>query len=242
LALLGFSEIFTYAFRKSGKVELANPMAEGINFLRDNLTDGMQEALVFNARNAPLLGLDEILMFEIGTVFLSVDEEETRISLGVSVTKSMKQAKKDAREQELLLTAKSALETALGTKLVWAEKGGVAECMLPVSVGASYEPLIAYFAGAPYRRISAYPFMLRDIAMWANAGVSQEVIIKIIRTEGGALLVRDRLFDVFTKDEKTSYAFNLVFQSPERTLSDIEINEVMARITAKLAGAGLEVR
>lgn len=84
--------------------------------------------------------------------------------------------------------------------------------------------------------------MLRDIAMWANAGVSQEVIIKIIRTEGGALLVRDRLFDVFTKDEKTSYAFNLVFQSPERTLSDIEINEVMARITAKLAGAGLEVR
>ena len=85
LALLGFSEIFTYAFRKEGKVELENPMAEGVNFLRDNLSDGMNEALVFNARNAPLLGLDEILMFEIGTVFTSLEREEIRISIGATV-------------------------------------------------------------------------------------------------------------------------------------------------------------
>lgn len=88
--------------------------------------------------------------------------------------------------------------------------------------------------------------MLRDIALWSNGKLSQDEIIKIIRNEAGPLLVRDRLFDVFTKDfdgvQKTSYAFNLVFQSYERTLSDVEINEVMAHITDVLSKQGLEVR
>lgn len=123
LAAVGFSQIFTYVFRKAGKVEVANPMAEGISFLRDNLADGMSEALIFNARNAPLLGLDEILMFEIGTVFFGVEKEEVHISLGATVTKSMKQAKKEARENEILDLADKALEEALGTKLAWHKEG-----------------------------------------------------------------------------------------------------------------------
>lgn len=244
LVSLGFSEIFTYAFRKTGKVEIANPMAEGVNFLRDNLTDGMQEALVFNARNAPLLGVDEILMFEIGTVFFSPEKESIHISVVAVVTKSMKQSKKEEREREILEQAHKAVESALGVELSWSKEGGVCECPLPVSKNTDkgYEPLVSSKATAPYKRISAYPFMLRDIAMWASGGISQDEILAIIRTEGGNLLVRDRLFDVFTKDGKTSYAFNLVFQSLERTLSDVEINEVMARITEKLSAKGLEVR
>ncbi|MDO8604305.1 MAG: phenylalanine--tRNA ligase subunit beta [bacterium] len=243
LADLSFSEIFTYAFRKEGKVELANPMAEGINFLRDNLSDGMTEALVFNARNAPLLGVDEILMFEIGTVFFAPEKEAIHISLGVTVTKAMKQSRKEERECEILTHACTTLENALGTKLVWEGKGNVCECTLaPIEVVGAYEPLIPAVEVEPYKKISSYPFMLRDIAMWAEGEITQQEILEMIRTEAGALLVRDRLFDVFEKDGKTSYAFNLVFQSPDRTLSDIEINEVMARITAKLSAKGLGVR
>lgn len=263
LASLGFSEIFTYAFRKNGKVELENPMAEGVNFLRDNLTDGMQEALVFNARNAPLLGVDEILMFEIGTVFLASDlrpgvsgqavkstdsepagSESIHISIGATVTKAMKQSKKEERERDLLTHACASLETALGEKLLWKGKGNICEAALVPheSDEVSYEPLVPSSTHSPYKRISAYPFMLRDIAMWASGEITEGEILAIIRAEGGDLLVRDRLFDVFTKEGKTSYAFNLVFQSPERTLSDVEINEVMARITEKLSAKGLQIR
>lgn len=242
LASLGFSEIFTYAFRKEGKVELANPMAEGINFLRDNLSGGMQEALVFNTRNAPLLGLDEVLMFEIGTIFIAPEKEEIRLSIGVSVAKSMKQSKKEEHEQELIKNAQMALETVLGGKLVWSGKGNVCECVIPQTSPEKYESLVPSLEKINYQKISIYPFILRDIAMWAKEGISQDEILSIIRTEGGELLVRDRLFDVFTKDLKTSYAFNLVFQSHERTLSDTEINEVMARITEKLSAHGFEVR
>lgn len=244
LSSIGFSEIFTYAFRKDGKVELANPMAEGVNFLRDNLSDGMNEALIFNARNAPLLGVDEVLMFEIGTVFFTPEKEEVHISIGATVTKGMKQSKKEEQERELLTHACTILETALEAKLVWSGKGSVCECALVpfINATAGYEPLALSSIQVPYKRISAYPFVLRDIAMWANEGITQDEILIIIRAEGGDLLVRDRLFDVFTKDSKTSYAFNLVFQSHERTLSDVEINEVMARMTKALTAKGLEVR
>lgn len=262
LAPLGFSEIFTYVFRKEGKVEVINPMAEGISFLRDNLSAGMRESLIFNARNAPLLGVDEILSFEIGTVFFAPDlpaeasaqagKEEIHISLGATVTKNMKQAKREERERELLSTARTALDSALGTKLSWTENGSVCECPLAPIVPAASAPIqysifnIPYSTLAPYRPISAYPFMLRDIAMWSDGKITKDDIVAIIRAEGGGLLVRDRLFDVFAKDfdgvQKTSYAFNLVFQSHDRTLSDVEVNEIMSRITAKLSERGLEVR
>ena len=42
------------------------------------------------------------------------------------------------------------------------------------------------------------------------------------------------LFDEFKKDGKTSYAFRLVFQSYDRTLTDQEVNEVMNTITEKI--------
>lgn len=248
LARIGFSQIFTYVFRTRGKVEVANPMAEGISFLRDNLSEGMNDALVFNARNAPLIGVDEVLMFEIGTIFFAPEKEEVHLSLGATVTKSMKQAKKDARENEILSLADKTLEAALGAKISWEKSGNVWECVLPISKNSqtNYELLPLAKMSEHYRPISSYPFMLRDIALWSNGKLSQEEIIKIIRKEAGPLLVRDRLFDVFTKDfdgvSKTSYAFNLVFQSYERTLSDIEINEVMTHITEVLTNKGLEVR
>ena len=49
-------------------------------------------------------------------------------------------------------------------------------------------------------------------------------------------------FDVFKKDGKISYAFRLVFQSPERTLTDDEINKIMNAVTEELSSNGFEVR
>ena len=48
------------------------------------------------------------------------------------------------------------------------------------------------------------------------------------------LLKRHSLFDTFKKDGKTSYAFRLVFQSYEKTLTDDEINIIMAKISHKI--------
>lgn len=80
--------------------------------------------------------------------------------------------------------------------------------------------------------------MLRDIAVWIPGTVGQdEMLMDIIKKEAGELLVNITLFDVYEKvdEKKTSYAFRLVFQSMEKTLSDDEVNPIMDKITAVLS-------
>ncbi len=71
----------------------------------------------------------------------------------------------------------------------------------------------------------------------------EELLVEIL----GPLLVKHRLFDTFTKEfetgeKKTSYAFRLVFQSREKTLSDDEVNEIMNHMSDKIRTKGWEVR
>jgi phenylalanyl-tRNA synthetase beta subunit len=51
------------------------------------------------------------------------------------------------------------------------------------------------------------------------------------------------LFDTYEKDDQISYAFKLVFQSDERTLSDKEVNEHMQAVEEALEeNGGFSVR
>ena len=80
-----------------------------------------------------------------------------------------------------------------------------------------------------------FPFIVRDIAVWVPEGVESENVEKIIKDNMGKLVTRGpELFDEFKKESKTSYAFRLVFQSHERTLTDSEVNEIMEKITGKI--------
>ena len=62
-----------------------------------------------------------------------------------------------------------------------------------------------------------------------------EKLKKILKENGTELLVKEPyMFDVFSKKGRTSYAFRLVFQSNERTLTDQEVSEIMDCITKKI--------
>lgn len=93
-----------------------------------------------------------------------------------------------------------------------------------------------------YQTISAYPFMLRDIAVWVPKNVSSEEVLKLIKENTGDILVNHNLFDKYEKDEKISFAYHLVFQSYEKTLTDDEVNVIMQNITLKMQENGWEVR
>jgi len=71
-------------------VEVQKPLASNLGKLRTNLIDGIQKSLELNLKSAPVLGLDEIKIFEIGKVFPSLDGEYTALTLGVSVIKKKK--------------------------------------------------------------------------------------------------------------------------------------------------------
>ncbi|OGI63336.1 hypothetical protein A2818_01325 [Candidatus Nomurabacteria bacterium RIFCSPHIGHO2_01_FULL_40_12] len=85
-----------------------------------------------------------------------------------------------------------------------------------------------------FKMWSLYPFILRDISIWAGEE-DKEKLKKIIKDNAGELLVKEPyVFDSFKKDGKISYAFRLVFQSFERTLTDEEINVIMTKIANKI--------
>jgi phenylalanyl-tRNA synthetase beta chain len=229
LMRLGFSEIFTSSFRETDKIKLANALATDKGYLRSSLVDNMKEVLAKNGPQADLLGLEQIRLFEIGTVF-NGSGEQLQLALGVQSPSGYK-AKTDDR---VLEEALAALTIALGTEARAAGKSGVVE----LNLGEMVEGLpkaTAYTKSATepvvtYRPFSSYPAIARDIAMWVASGETEDEIEKILKEPAGELCVRVTLFDRFAKDNQTSYAFRLVFQSKDRTLTDVEINEIMDKV------------
>ena len=200
----GYSEVMTYAFREKGKVEVL-ASASDKKFLRINLTDGLKESFKLNQANAPLLGLNETKIFEIGTIWNP--KEEIHVAYG---------DKKEIKEMML-------------EEFVSSEKNSL----------TFLQPLAGTFRpqnfSPTFKMWSLFPFIARDVAVWVPEGVGSEEVQKVIKDNAGGDVVRGpELFDEFKKDGKISYAFRLVFQSYERTLTDAEISDIMTKITNKI--------
>ena len=101
---------------------------------------------------------------------------------------------------------------------------------LPLSSAVRYEPF------------SLYPVVLRDLALWVPKGTTNQDVENLVREVAGELLANIYLFDTYEKGDRVSYAFRLVFQSFEKTLSDEEVNMMMEKINAALIDRGFEVR
>ena len=238
----GYSEILSYAIQETGEVELANHFASDKAFMRMNLTQGMMQALDKNAHNAPLLGLTDVKLFEVGTVFTKKDEK-LHLCVGMRPL-SRKQSKADTELEKDLKDLFSELGAEFKIKII----DGVAEFELDTFIERldapeEYKVHHKWDTDARFEQWSAYPFVLRDIAVWVPKGVSNEEIFSIIKSEATDLLVRYDLFDEFEKDDRVSYAWHMVFQSKERTLTDEEVGTIMENITTKLNSTeGWEVR
>jgi phenylalanyl-tRNA synthetase beta subunit len=210
----GYSEVMTSSFSMKGEVEVL-ASASDKNFLRTNLTDGLKESIKLNQANAPFLGEENVKVFEIGTIFTK-NGEEMRIAYG---------DKKEVKEMTLDAYA-SQTKDLLG------------------SSGEDTRPL-ENLSSVPrkFEMWSLFPFIARDVAVWVGEDVQSGDVAKIIKENAGDMVVRgSKLFDEFKKDGKVSYAFRLVFQSYERTLTDAEINEVMNKIQSKIEENGWQVR
>ena len=255
----GFSETSLYAFVQKGSVKIERPLAADKGALRENLSENIRTSLTLNTYNAYLLGLDIIKIFEIGKVFSidanGVHQEKTFLGLGISQVQKNKKIKaedilKSTIEQlskEWGITISASTISSEGSTIAWTEIS--LDDIAPLTAGKiSYADLNFNTSSSnKYQKISPYPFIVRDVAVFVPETVqSSEVwnVIKsaIISVKADALLVRYSLFDTFKKEGKVSYAFRMVFQSMEKTLTDDEINVVMTAMYEALKGKGWEVR
>lgn len=89
-----------------------------------------------------------------------------------------------------------------------------------------------------YRLISKYPVVMRDIAVMAPKNIKAIEIVNLIKNTAGLLLADLNLFDIYEgkgiSANKKSLAFQLIFQSQEKTLTDAEVNKIMENIIKTL--------
>jgi len=234
----GYSEVMTYSFCNEGEVEVL-ASASDKKFLRNNLTDGLKESIKLNTLNLPLLDMDDVKVFEIGTVFFK-HGEEMYVAYG---------DKKEIKEINL-------------DKFVENNKEFSSDAFVQVLGRGGREPVpdhpqkhtdsnsLSLTNSRPFKMWSVYPFIFRDIAVWVPEGTAPEKLIEIYKKFGTELLVKEpKLFDSFTKpassaggNDKTSFAYRLVFQADDRTLTDEEVNIIITNITNKILSLGFEVR
>lgn len=88
---------------------------------------------------------------------------------------------------------------------------------------------------------SNFPFIVRDIAVFIPNEISAEEIENILK-EANLLAREPRLVDVYQKDYETSYAYRLIFQSHEKTLTDEEVAPIVDELYEKLKSKGWKIR
>lgn len=237
----GYSEVMTTSFAKKGEVCLVKSVASDKECLRGDLAENLGGALALNLRHADLLGLLDVRIFELGTVFRK-SGEEYHLAWAVEGRKD-KETFAESVFQALLDNVGISSSVCEGYVT---RRDGVIELNIGAVIDQLPEPTTHSLAEpherVSYRPFSPYPFVLRDIALFVPEGATIEETAALIRKHAGPLLAHSRLFDEFKKGDKVSYAFRLVFQSMEKTLTDAEVNAVMEKVGAALEEKGYEIR
>jgi phenylalanyl-tRNA synthetase beta chain len=241
----GFSEVITTSFQKKGHLQLQNALASDKSYLRDSLVKNITKVLDANYSHVDLLGVRDVRVFEIGTVFF---QDETGVNEKMVVTLGARTKGNGYHPQDdtILQTGMNAVSAIIGDTVEWESHKGVAEldfsgALENISTPTQYDEIKL---GDPvsFTPISPYPAIARDIAMWVPEEILPEAVETSLLQTAGDLCVRISLFDTFNKDGRTSYAFRLVFQSPHRTLTDTEVNTLMDTLYGHAANLGWEVR
>ncbi len=246
----GFSEVCTYTFGDEGGVSIIKSVSDKKK-LRSTLTTGIQKAYTMNMYNAPLLSLSEIRIFECGNVFTKTEEKRHMV---LCIDNGVKKS----NYKEVCDAIISEIEKAIGTGLVvvsTASKPYTMEIDIDATISKCEEKKDIVFLNdvlkekgmkARFTKISPYPFIVRDIAVWVDESVTFSLLKKeieeVLHDDMHILALPITLFDSFTKEGRVSYAFRIVLQSHEKTLTDMEANEVSDKVYAYLKEGGYEVR
>jgi phenylalanyl-tRNA synthetase beta chain len=100
------------------------------------------------------------------------------------------------------------------------------------------EPVLAASQIPRAQPLPRYPAVDRDLAVVVEDHVAASSLLSAIQESAGDLLVMARAFDEYhgsqVPEGNKSIAFTLTFRSPERTLTDAEVDKVMNEIRAAL--------
>jgi len=253
----GLSEAYTWSLvgsdPRSDAIRLPSPMSSDQALLRTTIVPGLLEA----ARTGVDAGAEHVGLFEIARVYLPAGEqlpdEHWRVAGvvqgGYEVVKGLVETLYDAlglelrverSPHDLLHPGKSA-----ATHAGWL--GELHPTLLEGTWGSFELDLDTLFAAVPdltvYEDVLTYPATLQDIAVTVDEDVEVGALVDASHEAAGDLLREARVFDVYRGGQvgegRKSVAIHLVFQSPERTLTEEEASAVRDKIVQAL-GEGFD--
>jgi phenylalanyl-tRNA synthetase beta chain len=88
---------------------------------------------------------------------------------------------------------------------------------------------------------SSYPAVHEDLAVVVGESVPAVEVAAVVRKAGGSLLVDVQLFDLYLGEQiqagKKSLAFRITYRSAERSLTDLEVNDIHSTFSQKVINA-----
>lgn len=242
----GFSEVISYAFlseddikaaqiKPSSLLEVANPIQSENKYLRNSLLPNLLKAVAKNA------SFDQTFLFEIGSVYTK--ESETKMLGLVAAGKDSKAiievAIANLTEQTGIkpISIKEISRDDLSRFKVRKPLVYVAEVAIN-SFAVKYlkknQPKLKVNSSKiHYRPISKFPSLTRDLAFIVDKKVAPADIIEAIYLLS-EYINRVELFDEFLSDKfgkgNKNVAFHLFLQQPDKTMTDIEADDIMKQI------------
>ena len=119
------------------------------------------------------------------------------------------------------------------------EAFGISRPVFVFKVNLSEVGALAIAASQQYAAIPKYPAISRDLAIVLSDQIPAASVMSEVRIAAGPLLADSHLFDVYAGErvEKgtRSLAFSLIFRSPDRTLTDEEVEAPFRSLIEHLA-------
>lgn len=91
-----------------------------------------------------------------------------------------------------------------------------------------------------YAPLAIFPATSRDVAFVASSTLTHQAVVDLIRSAKPKFLEKIELFDIFEDEKvfgagKKSMAYTLTFRSPERTLTDEEVNAAFDKLRQRIS-------
>ena len=239
-------------------LRVANPMGADQALLRTALFPGLLDS----ARRNLDAGRGRVELFESGRVVLpssaEIPDQPVRVAAAVAGDgagfgrmKGVAEALARALGVELAVQAEPEPFLHPGRSALLGDSGVLGELHPLVAAAFGIEAPVALFeldldalaqpdeAVALFRDVVSFPPVRQDIAVVLDAEVTAAQALSVVREAGGELLSSAEVFDVYEGPQvgegRRSLAIHLVFQAPDRTLTDEDADAGRAAIVAALA-------
>ncbi len=240
-------------------IEMEKPVSLEFKYLRPSLLLGLLKNVAENEKN-----YQDIRIFELGSVFFKEGIESTELKKLSAVSTvddfyqmkgkidmflrklSGKSASYKETEKNSVLNTRRAAEVLLNNEEIGFLGEASQEMKKKLKIKREvvlfeidFEKIVgAYESVKKYEQILKFPSSVRDISVLVPKNEPYLNVLEKISKEGGAMLRKVDLFDFYEGKEipknMKNFAFRLIFQAKDKTLSSKEVNVLQEKIIKAL--------